>query len=63
MFAATMGAEGVGQIRGTVDINEFHLDAKQNPDRIDGTINAGGTDDNGAAVAVTGMFSAPVCNL
>ena len=56
-----MGAEGVGGIVGTVSIDEFHLDAKGNPDKITGTINAGGTDNGGAAVAVTGMFTAPVC--
>lgn len=62
-FAATMGAEGVGGIVGTVDIGEFHLDASGNPDRIDGTINAGGTASSGGSVAVTGTFSAPVCDL
>jgi hypothetical protein len=63
MFAATMGAEGIGGITGTVDIGEFHLDANQNPDRIDGTITAGGTGENGGGVAVTGTFSAPVCDI
>jgi len=60
-YAAIMGAEGVGQIVGTVMIDEFHLDAKGNPDKITGSINAGGTDSGGAGVAVTGMFTAPVC--
>jgi hypothetical protein len=62
-FAATMGAEGVGGIVGVVDITDFHLDAKQNPDRIEGTINAGGNNNAGGAVSVTGTFKAPICNL
>ena len=62
-FAATMGAEGVGGIVGTVHIDEFHLDANQKPDRIDGTISAGGTGNGGSAVSVTGTFMAPVCDI
>ena len=59
---ALLGAEGVGSIVGTMMINEFHLDAKGNPDKITGSINAGGTGNGGAAVSVTGDFAAPICN-
>ena len=59
--AATMGAEGVNAIVGTINISEFHLRTDLTADRISGTLNAGGTDGMGNAKAVTGMFSAPVC--
>lgn len=57
-----MGAEGVGQIVGIVQIDEFHLDAGGKPDKITGEINAGGLGNDGGSVNVTGMFTAPVCN-
>jgi hypothetical protein len=60
--AATMGGEGVSGIAGIVSITEFHLDPKGNPDRISGTVNAGGMDKSGNPVPVTGMFVAPVCD-
>lgn len=59
---AIMGAEGVGQIVGIVQIDEFHLDAGGKPDKITGEINAGGLGNDGGSVNVTGMFTAPVCN-
>ena len=58
---ALLGAEGVGSIVGTMMINEFHLDAKGNPDKISGSINAGGMNNSGGAVSVTGDFTAPIC--
>jgi hypothetical protein len=57
-----MGAEGVGQIVGIVSIDMFHLDANGNPDKITGSINAGGTGNDGGTVNVTGTFTAPICN-
>jgi hypothetical protein len=57
-----MGAEGIGQIVGSVSIDDFHLDAKGNPDKIMGTINAGGINSAGGSTPVTGTFTAPVCN-
>lgn len=57
-----MGAEGVGQIVGVVTIDDFHLNAGGTPDKISGTINAGGTASGGSAVGVTGTFMAPICN-
>jgi hypothetical protein len=57
-----MGAEGIGQIVGGVTITNFHLAANGTPDKIEGTINAGGVNSGGNSVAVTGMFTAPVCN-
>jgi hypothetical protein len=59
---AIMGAEGIGQIVGIVQIDEFHLDAGGKPDKITGEINAGGLGNDGGSVNVTGMFTAPVCN-
>ena len=60
--AANMGAEGVGNIVGTVHIATFHLNAQSKPDEIDGTVSAGGADNTGNGVAVTGTFTAPVCD-
>lgn len=59
---AIMGAEGIGQIVGIVQIDEFHLDAGGKPDKITGEVNAGGIGTDGGSVPVTGMFTAPVCN-
>jgi len=59
--AATMGAQGVNAIVGTINISEFHLRTDLTADRISGTLNAGGTDGMGNAKAVTGMFTAPIC--
>jgi hypothetical protein len=59
--AATMGATGINSIVGTVTITEFHLRPDLSADRINGTINAGGTDSTGTAQSITGTFMAPVC--
>lgn len=60
--AATMGVMGVADIVGTVSIATFHLKGDGTPDRIDGTINAGGTSSSsGAGVSMTGTFTAPIC--
>jgi hypothetical protein len=58
--AATMGAENVGQIVGTISITTFHLKPDLSADDIKGSVAAGG---NGSAggVALTGSFDAPVC--
>jgi hypothetical protein len=53
--AANMGATGIGAIVGTVTVTDFYKD------HIDGTVNAGGRDGMGNAVALTGMFKAPAC--
>ena len=58
--AATMGIDGISAVVGEVLITSFHLRADLSVDRIEGTVNAGGTKD-GNAVAVTGSFKAPVC--
>lgn len=60
--AGNMDAEGVGNIQGTLHIDTFHLDAQSKPDEIDGTITAGGLDNTGNGVNVTGTFKAPVCD-
>lgn len=59
---ANMGAEGVGNIAGIVEITEFHLtpDAKH-ADRIVGTISAAGYDSADNGVALNGSFTAPIC--
>ena len=59
--AANMGAMGIGQIVGSVDITEFHLKPDQTADDIKGAISAGGNDMNGSPINITGMFDAPVC--
>ncbi len=59
--AATMGAEGVSQIVGSVSITEFHLRTDLSADEIKGTISAGGNNSNGGGVPITGSFDAPVC--
>ena len=59
--AATMGADGFSMIGGIVSISTFHLRADLSADRIEGTISAAGTDSNGTAQSLTGMFKAPVC--
>lgn len=59
--AATMGAEGVGQIVGSVSITTFHLRADLSADEIKGSISAGGSGSGGAGVAISGSFDAPVC--
>ena len=59
--AATMGVDGISSIAGEVIITNFHLRTDLTADRIEGTVNAGGTDKNGTAVAITGSFKAPVC--
>ncbi len=59
--AATMGAEGVGQIVGSVSITEFHLKTDLSADEIKGAISAGGNNSSGAGVALSGSFDAPVC--
>ena len=59
--AATMGVGGVSNIGGTVTINTFELRADGTPERIDGAVNAGGTDANGAGQSITGTFMAPIC--
>ncbi|CAN5318468.1 hypothetical protein BH11MYX1_BH11MYX1_18390 [soil metagenome] len=59
--AATMGAEGLGQIVGSVSITQFHLKTDFSADEIKGSISAGGNDSNGAGVAISGSFDAPVC--
>jgi hypothetical protein len=61
---ATMGTkDGIVIQSGIVTISEFHLTDLTHADRIDGTINAGGTGDGGTGVAVTGTFMAPVCDI
>ncbi len=59
--AATMGAEGIGQIAGIVTITEFHLRTDLSADSIKGTVQAAGNDSGGTGVAITGSFTAPVC--
>jgi hypothetical protein len=59
--AATMGAQGINSILGTVSVTNFHLRTDLSADLIEGNLNAGGTDGMGNAKAVTGTFSAPVC--
>lgn len=61
--AATMGAIGVSNIMGLINIDEFHLtpDA-MHADRIKGTVSAGGNDDgSGSGVLLDGTFDAPLC--
>jgi hypothetical protein len=61
--AATMGLDGIADIAGIMEITEFHLlpDA-MHADRIKGTITASGTNAGTMeAVALNGMFEAPVC--
>ena len=60
-YAATMGAEKIGSIQGQITISDFHLKPDLTADEMKGSINAAGTDGNGAAVAISGMFDAPVC--
>ena len=61
--AANMGAEGIGNIAGSLHIDTFHLNAQSKPDEIDGSISAAGADNSsGAAVNVSGTFMAPVCD-
>lgn len=59
--AATMGAEGIGGIVGSVSISEFHLKTDLTADDMKGTVAAAGNDMNGAAVQISGSFEAPVC--
>jgi hypothetical protein len=59
--AATMGAEGIGGIVGSISISEFHLKTDLTVDDMKGTVSAAGNDMNGAAVQITGSFEAPVC--
>ena len=59
--AATMGAEGIGGIVGSVSISEFHLKPDLTADDIKGTVATAGNDSNGAAVQISGMFEAPIC--
>ena len=59
--AATMGAEGINSIVGTVTITDVHLKTDLSTDKISGTINAGGSDGQGVAKSITGTFAAPVC--
>ena len=54
-FAANMGADGISNIQGIVEITDFA------PDHITGTVNAGGVDANQASVTLSGTFMAPVC--
>src|SRR5688572_16355191 len=60
--AANMGAEGVNNIVGQVNITEFHLtpDA-MHADRIKGTISAGGFDAAEQGVSLNGEITAPIC--
>jgi hypothetical protein len=60
-YAATMGAEKIGSIVGQVSITDFHLKPDLTADDIKGSVNAAGTDGNGASVAISGTFEAPVC--
>jgi len=60
--AANMGAEGVGGIMGSLNLDTFHLNAQAKPDELDGSISAAGTDGTGTAVNITGTFMAPVCD-
>jgi len=60
--AATMGTDDIGGIVGSLNIDTFHLDAKSNPDEIDGSITAAGTDGTGNSANITGTFKAPVCD-
>jgi hypothetical protein len=60
-FAATMGAEKIGNIVGQVSITDFHLLPDLTADDIKGSVNAAGTDGNGANVSISGTFEAPVC--
>ena len=59
--SATMGAEGISSILGTVSVTNFHLRTDLSADLIEGTLNAGGTDGMGNGKMITGTFSAPVC--
>jgi hypothetical protein len=59
--AASMGVKGINGIVGIITISSFHLRADLTADKIEGTINAGGTDGNGTALSLTGPFTAPVC--
>ena len=60
--AAAMGAGGISNIVGTITIDTFDLRADGTADRIDGSMNAGGTDTtSGAGVSITGTFMAPIC--
>jgi hypothetical protein len=60
-YAATMGAEKIGSIVGQVSITDFHLKPDLTADDIKGSVNAAGNDMNGANVAISGTFEAPVC--
>ncbi|HET9988149.1 MAG TPA: hypothetical protein VFQ65_06510 [Kofleriaceae bacterium] len=60
-YAATMGAEKISNIVGQVSITDFHLKPDLTVDDMKGSINAAGTDGNGANVAISGTFDAPVC--
>ena len=60
--AAYLSASGVAGVQGIATITEFHLEPDaMHADRIKGTVSAGGKDDNGTDVAVTGTFTAPYC--
>jgi hypothetical protein len=60
--AANMGAEGVGGIVGSLNIDTFHLNAQSKPDELDGSVSAAGTDGSGRPINITGTFMAPVCD-
>jgi hypothetical protein len=59
--AATMGAEKIGSINGTLTITEFHLKPDLTVDDIKGSLIGAGNDSNGAAVQLSGTFEAPIC--
>ncbi|MFT3694278.1 MAG: hypothetical protein QM831_14120 [Kofleriaceae bacterium] len=58
---ASMGAEKIGSIAGTLTIDMFHLKADLTADQISGSVNAAGEDANGNGVTISGDFVAPVC--
>jgi hypothetical protein len=59
--AATMGAEKIGNIVGNLTISSVHVRQDLSIDDIKGSVSAGGTDGNSAAVSISGSFDAPVC--
>ncbi|HUJ63619.1 MAG TPA: hypothetical protein VLX92_34200 [Kofleriaceae bacterium] len=61
--AASMGAKGISQIAGDLMLTAVDLgtDGKTIL-TISGTVNAGGVDDGGGGVTLTGTFEAPNCD-
>lgn len=60
--AATMGADNINNIGGTISITDFYVRADGSVDHISGTVNAEGTTSGGDTVQMMGDFVAPNCD-